>query len=415
MDDQAQNWILSINGGSSSIKFAVYCSRLKKQAMDKKRASSSNVDSNSKGLQLVVRGEIERIGLAHAQFTIRQAEKNESDVRSVSATNRSDAAQLLMDWIDSNEWCEKIKAIGHRLVHGGPNYCDPVLIDESVMCALRSMSAFDPEHLPEEIELIEALQQRYPHKVQIACFDTGFHHNMPRVAAMLSIPRRFEKLGVKRYGFHGLSYGYLMKELQRTDPVRAKGKVILAHLGNGASLAAVQGGHPMDTSMGFTPSSGVMMSTRSGDVDPGLVAYLAKTTNMDADEFHRMVHFQSGLLGVSEISSDMRDLIAISATDPRALDAIELFCYQVKKWIGSFAAAMGGVDALIFSGGIGEHSPLVRGKICQGLEFLGISLLRAQNEQNTSLISSGPTQVRVIKTDEEAMIAHLVQQQMNYL
>jgi acetate kinase len=273
---------------------------------------------------------------------------------------------------------------------------------------LHRLSPFDPEHLPLEIELIEAFRQRHPILPQVACFDTAFHRTMPRVASLLPIPRRYEAAGVRRYGFHGLSYEFLMGELTRLgDPAAMKGCVILAHLGNGASLAAVRDGNSIDTSMGFTPTAGLVMSSRSGDLDPGLVAYLARTEQMSATQFQEMVNHASGLLGVSETSSDMRDLLDRETEDARAAEAVALFCYQVKKWIGAFAAALGGLDTLVFAGGIGENAPLIRERICDGVGFLGIELNQKRNAKNASLISpdAGRVNVRVIRTDEELMIA----------
>jgi acetate kinase len=234
---------------------------------------------------------------------------------------------------------------------------------------------------------------------------------MPRVAKLLAIPRRFDTKGVQRYGFHGLSYAYLMEELARLgDPAATTGRVILAHLGNGASLAAVRDGKSIDTSMGFTPTAGLVMSTRSGDLDPGLVSYLARTEQMTTTRFDQMVNHESGLLGVSEISSDMRDLLAREADDVRAAEAVALFCYQAKKWIGSFAAALGGLDTLVFAGGIGENAPLVRARICEGLGFLGIALHESRNTETADVISTDASRaaVRVIRTDEEQMIARSV-------
>ncbi|MGZ8239329.1 MAG: acetate/propionate family kinase [Methylobacter sp.] len=276
---------------------------------------------------------------------------------------------------------------------------------------LHQISSFDPEHLPEEILLIEAFQRRFPELPQVACFDTAFHHDLPRVAQLLPIPRRYEAQGVRRYGFHGLSYEFLMGELARlagTDA--AQGRVILAHLGNGASLAAVRDGKSVDTSMGFTPAAGVPMSTRSGDLDPGLFWYLARTENMSAKQFNVMINSQSGLLGVSETSSDMRDLLECESHNVRAAEAVALFCYQVKKWIGAFAAALGGLDTLVFAGGIGENAPTVRARICDGLGFLGIELEEKQNLANAGVISAEICRisVRVIQTDEEWMIASMV-------
>jgi acetate kinase len=246
---------------------------------------------------------------------------------------------------------------------------------------------------------------------QIACFDTAFHHDMPRVAKLLPIPRRYEAQGLRRYGFHGLSYSFLMQELEAIAGTKtAQGRVILAHLGNGASMAAVRDGNSMDTSMGFTPAAGLVMSTRSGDLDPGLVSYLARSEGMTAAQFHHMVSQESGLLGVSELSSDMRDLLSRETTDTRAAEAVALFCYQAKKWIGSFAAVLGGLDTRVFSGGIGENCPSIRARICEGLGFLGLELIEAWNAKNAAVISA-PTStvtVRVIHTDEELVIAKTV-------
>ena len=234
---------------------------------------------------------------------------------------------------------------------------------------------------------------------------------MPRVAELLPIPRRYEIQGVRRYGFHGLSYAFLIEELARVaGPQTARGRVILAHLGNGASLAAVFRGKSLDTSMGFTPTAGIPMSTRTGDLDPGLVWYLARTEKITAKKFNEMVNFQSGLLGVSETSSDMQDLLVRETEDVRAAEAVALFCYQVKKWIGAFAAALGGLDTLVFAGGIGENAPIVRARICDGLDFLGIELDRKRNKAGSAMIATEASQVavRVIHTDEEWMIAKTV-------
>jgi len=273
------------------------------------------------------------------------------------------------------------------------------------------LSPFDPDHMPEELHLVEAFQRRFPKLPQVACFDTAFHHDLPRVARLLPIPRRYEAQGVRRYGFHGLSYAFLMEELGRlTGTKAAHGRVILAHLGSGASLAAVRDGRSVDTSMGFTPVAGVPMGTRSGDLDPGLVWYLARTEKMSPKQFNEMVNSQSGLLGISETSSDMRELLDREAHDVRAAEAVALFCYQVKKWIGAFAAALGGLDTLVFAGGIGEQSPTVRARICDGLGFLGIELEEKRNAANEGVISTGVSRVavRVIRTDEERMIVEAV-------
>jgi acetate kinase len=247
----------------------------------------------------------------------------------------------------------------------------------------------------------------------VVCYDTAFHRDMPQVAQLLPIPRRYLRRGIRRYGFHGLSYTYLLEELQRLgDPAAGTGRVILAHLGSGASMAAVKAGRCIDTSMGFTPAAGFMMSTRSGDLDPGLMGYLARHEHLSSAKLQRLVNHESGLLGVSGISGDVRDLLACEGKDFRAEAALELFCYQARKWLAGFAAALGGLDTLVFSGGIGENAAPIRARICQDLAFLGIELDEERNAQHAPLISRGtaPVRVRVIPTDEEIVIARTTQE-----
>jgi acetate kinase len=290
-------------------------------------------------------------------------------------------------------------------------HIQPEKITRELLDELHRIRPYDPDHLPREIELIEVLRERHSRLPQIACFDTAFHAAMPRVAKLLPIPRRFDAKGVQRYGFHGLSYAYLMEELARVAGAKAaQGRVILAHLGNGASLAAVRDGKSIDTSMGFTPTAGLPMSTRSGDLDPGLAPYLARNEQITSKHFYDMVNHQSGLLGISETSSDMRDLLSREQADVRAAEAVALFCYQARKWIGAFAAALGGVDMLVFSAGIGENCPSIRARICDGLDFLGIRLDEGRNAENAPVISAETSRVatRVIHTDEELMIARSV-------
>jgi acetate kinase len=383
--------LLTINGGSSSIKFAVF--------------------DISNSIHQVMDGTIERIGLPDATFFAKGMAPEDNFLRLVSAPNHTVAVEILMDWIEERSIHDPLSAVGHRMVYGGPNYSTSERITPKMVEELRRYCPFDPEHLPEEILLTRAFHRRFPELPQVACFDTGFHHDMPRVAQLLPIPRRYEAQGVRRYGFHGLSYEYLMKELAVLDGAEAaQRRVILAHLGNGASLSAVHLGRSMDTTMSFTPTSGVPMSTRSGDMDPGLIFYLVRSEKMTAKQLNEMVNFQSGLLGVSETSSDMRDLLGRETEDVRAAEAIAMFCYHVKKCIGAFAAVLGGVDTLIFAGGIGENSPIVRSRICAGLEFLGISLEEKQNDTNAGMISLSGSRVtvRVIHTDEALMIAHMV-------
>jgi acetate kinase len=342
---------------------------------------------------------------------VKSSNRADSFSGQVKAPDHAAAVSILMDWLGEHEGKDALAAVGHRIVNGGPKYYQPQRITMEMIDELRRLSPFDPDHMPEEILLAEAFQRRFPDVPQVACFDTAFHHDLPRVAQMLPIPRRYEAQGVRRYGFHGLSYAFLMEELARLgDPAASKGHVILGHLGNGASLAAVRDGKSVDTSMSFTPAAGVPMSTRSGDLDPGLVWYLARTEKMSAQQFNEMVNSKSGLLGISETSSDMRDLLAHETQDVRAAEAVALFCYQVKKWIGAFAAALGGLDTLVFAGGIGENAPAVRERICDGLGFLGIQLDDKWNLGNEGLISAEASlvTVRVIRTDEELMIAKKV-------
>ena len=382
--------ILTINGGSSSIKFALFAA--------------------GDSLRRILAGAIERIGLPDATFQATGAHPADTFARAVTAPDHTVAVGMLMDWIAERSARDPLTAVGHRVVHGGPTYSQPQRITADMVAELHQLSPFDPEHLPEEILLTEAFQRRFPDLPQVACFDTAFHHDLPRVAQQLPIPRRYEAQGVRRYGFHGLSYAFLMEELARLAGTEAAhGRVILAHLGNGASLAAVHDGTSMDTSMSFTPTAGVPMSTRSGDLDPGLLWYLARTEQMTAKQFNEMVNFQSGLLGVSETSSDMRDLLDRETQDVRAAEAVALFCYQVKKWIGAFAAALGGLDTLVFAGGIGEHAPTVRARICDGLDFWELNSTNSATRRNAGVISAdaGRVTVRVIHTDEEWMIAKM--------
>ena len=388
---QGKPSVLALNGGSSSIKFALY----------------QPGDPPQRGLH----GKVDRIGLRGTHFAFNDPARNQQDSRGIGDFDHRSAANFLFDWLDKQIGLASVKAVGHRVVNGGANFHEPHRVTREMLDELRRISAYAPEHLPSEIDLIDLIAERAPGLPQVACFDTAFHRTMPQVARILPIPRRFAAKGVERYGFHGLSYTFLMEELTRVAGTEAaQGRVILAHLGNGASLAAVRGGKSIDTSMGFTPTAGVPMSTRSGDLDPGLVWYLAQTEQMSAQQFHQMVNHESGLLGVSETSSDLRDLLGREANDVRAAEAVALFCYQVKKWIGAFAAALGGLDTLVFAGGIGENAPVIRARICEGLGFLGIQLDEIRNTAGEPVISTDAThvQVRVIRTDEDVIIAKAV-------
>ena len=382
--------VLTLNGGSSTIKFALY--------------------QVGKPLKRKLYGKIDRIGLSGTNLMCSDSSGNQRKSYSIAASDHRSVVNFLIDWLTEQDESASVVALGHRVVHG-MKHIQPEIVTQELLDELHRIRPYDPDHLPLEIKLIESFRRHQPEMPQVACFDTAFHHTMPRVAKLFPIPRRFEAQGVQRYGFHGLSYAYLIEELTRLgDPAASEGRVILAHLGSGASLAALRDGKSIDTSMGFTPTAGLMMSTRSGDLDPGLASYLAQTEHMTTKQFYEMVNHKSGLLGVSETSSDIRDLLEHESSDVRAAEAVALFIYQVKKWLGAFTAAMGGLDTLVFAGGIGENLPVIRARICNDLEFLGIEIEESLNAANDGLISSsaGRVAVRVIHTDEEQMIARSV-------
>jgi len=388
--------ILTINGGSSSIKFSLY--------------------KTGQYLGQLLTGEVEGIGSKNTKLNFHDFISNQKSSVPLQIANHDDAINFLVNWLEKQECFSNVKAIGHRIVQG-MKHTRPELITDELLGELKKFSVYDPEHLPDELKLIEAFRNRYPALPQIACFDTAFHTSMPDVAKLLPVPRRYYNAGIQRYGFHGLSYTYLMEELKQLSGIEAtQGKVILAHLGNGASITAVREGKSIDTSMSFTPTGGLPMSTRTGDLDPGVALYLMRTENIKPDQFSNLINHQSGLLGISETSSDMRDLLKVQNTDKRAAEAIDLFCYQAKKYIGAYAAVLGGIDTLVFSGGIGENAPEIRHRICNGLEFLGIELNESSNQINEPIISNDRSKVtvRVIKTNEELMIAKLVCQVLNY-
>lgn len=382
--------LLIINGGSSSIKFAIF-----KQSDPPEKTFS---------------GQINNIGKTNISLKTLKANNEVAETIQLATTDYPSSIDYLVNWLGSNTDFNKITTIVHRIVHG-MQHSAPTIINESLLASLKQIIPYDPDHLPNEINLMEVFQQHHPDKIHIACFDTAFHQTMPRVARLLPIPRRFEQKGIVRYGFHGLSYQYLMLALEKiAGRDTANGRVVLAHLGNGASLAAVHRGQSMDTSMAFTPASGIPMSTRSGDIDPGVAWYIMKSENLSADQFNHLINHESGLLGMAATSGDMADLLVRESTDIRAEEAINLFCYEVRKKIGAYAAALGGIDTLVFSGGIGENAAIIRQRVCKQLGFLGIDLDTQRNEQNNRLISvdNGKVAVRVISTDEEWMMAQIV-------
>lgn len=381
--------LLVLNGGSSSLKFALYgAARLEKR----------------------LSGTFDATGDRGGRLSLVEAPDGRRSEQPLAGGPPRPAVDVLLDWLEARGNASSIDAVGHRIVHGmqrwEPERVTPALVEE-----LRSLAPIDPDHLPGEIAIIEAVGRRYPGLQQVVCFDTAFHRTLPRVAHLLPIPRRYDTRGIRRYGFHGLSYAYLMEELERrAGAPAARGRLVLAHLGSGASMAAVFDGRCIDTSMGFTPTAGLPMSTRSGDLDPGVAAYLARTDQMSAADFFAMASHTSGLLGMSETSADMRELLKSETSDVRAAEAIAVFCYQAKKCLGAYAAALGGIDTLVFAGGIGENAAAVRSRICDGLDFLGIEIDAARNAAHDGVISTADsrTTVRVIRTDEESMIARLV-------
>jgi acetate kinase len=388
--------VLTVNGGSSSLKFALF--------------EVPDGPGNSPPARLHS-GKVERVGRGDARMAVSDGQGHKSE-HSVEAPDLGSTAGLLTGWLEKAVGPGAVAVVGHRVVHGGRRFFKPEPVTDAVLAELRRISPYDPDHMPGAVALIEAFGRLLPGVPQVACFDTAFHYEMPRVAQIVPIPRRFEATGVRRYGFHGLSYAYLVEELGRVaGPDVAAGRVVLAHLGSGASLAAVRGGRSVDTTMAFTPAAGIVMGTRSGDLDPGLVRFLSEAEGLSVRQFHDMVHHESGLLGVSETGADLRDLLARQQDDVRAAEAVELFCYQAKKAVGAFAAALGGLDALVFAGGVGENSPEVRRRICDGLGFLGVALDDARNAASAPLISAdvgpahGRVEVRVIRTDEELIIA----------
>ena len=382
------NRILTINSGSSSIKFSLY--------------------QMGQSESLILSGIIERIGLKPTILKIKDAQ-GETNVEDNLYLRDHDAAfKALFQRLRKNSAVKKIDAVGHRIVHGGIEYSQPQGITPELMGKLNELVPLAPDHLPNEITGIMAINKTYPGLTQVACFDTAFHRQLPLRAKMYPLPRRLFQEGIMRYGFHGLSYEYIMQELMTVAGEKvARGRIIIAHLGSGASMAAVKDGKSMDTTMGFTPTGGLMMGTRSGDLDPGILIYLLHEEGLSPNSLNEMLNIYSGLLGVSGRGSDMKFLLDNETKSSDIAEAIYLFCYQAKKFLGALCTALGGLDTLIFTGGIGENSPAIRKRICDDMTFLNIYLDPIKNESNRPIISSDgvPTTIRVMKTNEELMIA----------
>jgi acetate kinase len=379
----SEHVILCLNSGSSSLKFALY-----------QLGGAEEVR--------LAYGAVERIGLAGGQLWIR-GQENEA------------MADVHRDFPDHLAAAEGVAAttkdlafpppvaVGHRVVHGGPNHVAPERVEAPLLAELRRLIPFAPLHLPSAIQGIEAVAARLPGLIQVACFDTAFHRRMPEVAQRFPLVRDLWDEGIRRYGFHGLSYEYIVASLGAA----AQGRLLIAHLGNGASLAAVLNAQPLDTTMGFTPTGGVMMGTRSGDLDPGVLIHLMHGKGYSADQLDELVNRGAGLLGVSGLSPDMKTLLDRREREPYAAQAVELFCYQLRKHIGALTAVLGGLDTLVFTGGIGERAAPVRWEVCRELAYLGIDLDPQRNAVHADIISrpGSACTVRVIPTNEDLMIA----------
>jgi acetate kinase len=388
--------ILTLNAGSSSIKFALF-------------AYSAAIPQQP---ELV--GQIDGIGAAGGQpahFNARDAARHvlddlDLDLDGPTETPHKVALHFLVDWLHQREAGWRIRGVGHRVVHGAQKFSQPIVLDAAMVDALRGFIPLAPLHQPHNLAGIDAMTAALPGIPQVACFDTAFHRSQPEVAQLFALPRAITAQGVRRYGFHGLSYEYIAEVLpQHLGPQKARGRVIVAHLGNGASMCAMKDLKSQASTMGFTAVDGLMMGSRTGNLDPGVLLYLMDYHQMDAKALTRLLYKESGLLGVSGISQDMR--ILLDSPAPEAREAVDLFCYRVVREIGSLTAALGGLDALVFTGGIGEHGAPVRGMVCDRLGWLGLRLNSAANDANASKISAADSEIEVcvIPTNEEWIIA----------
>ncbi len=383
--------ILALNAGSSSLKFSLF-----------EVGPGQTLKTNA-------RGQIESIPDA-PHFTAEDGSGRTLDDRRLASPASSYSALIaeVMDWVESRNGADRLIGVGHRVVHGGVRYYRPERVTDDLIAALDALTPLAPLHQPHNLAPIRAIAQTHPGLAQIACFDTAFHHTMPAVATRFAIPRDYEAEGVRRYGFHGLSYEYIAGRLAELAPGLARGRAIVAHLGNGASLCALKAGRSIDTTMGFTALDGLVMGTRCGDLDPGVILYLEQRHGMRADAIETLLYKQSGLLGVSGLSGDMRTLQA--SDDPHAREAIDLFIFRLAREAGALAASLGGLDGLVFTAGIGEHAPAIRAAVCRRLDWLGVRLDPAANDRNALIISTSDSRVAayVIPTDEDRMIARHV-------
>ncbi|NTU67471.1 MAG: acetate/propionate family kinase [Chlorobiaceae bacterium] len=384
--------ILAVNTGSSSIKFSLF--------------------ESGEGDELLFSGSLTRIGLRDGRFSVTDPDGRFIECRRLEAVDHADACLNVFSWIKARG-PGMPDAVGHRIVHGGPHHAAPERVSAELLSSVAELIPYAPEHLPQALHAVRHAAEVFPGVFQVACFDTAFHGSMPPVARLYALPEPYRSAGVRRYGFHGLSYGYILGELAGADErVAGKGRLIIAHLGHGASMVAVKDGQSVETTMGFSPAGGLVMGTRTGDLDPGAVLFLLQQGHLSVEGLRDLVNRRSGMLGVSGSSDDMRDLLAAGKRDKGAREAVELFCYQARKHAGALAAVLGGVDMLVFTGGIGEHAPEVRYRICSGLEHLGIRLDPERNREGLAVIShdSSSVSVRVMKTNEELAIVRQTRQ-----
>jgi acetate kinase len=377
--------LLVINAGSSSIKFAGY------------------VDRADGELLFLGKGQIEGLRTEASFICKNAAGEVLGEHRWPGAISHGEAIDHIIGWIEQNAANVQVAAAGHRVVFGGGAYSGPTRLDERAIAAIEKLVPFFPLHLPHNLAAIKALAERHAALPQVACFDNSFHATLPRVAQMFALPRTMFEQGVRRYGFHGLSYEFIARELPEYAP-SAK-RVVVAHLGSGASLCALRDGESIESTLGFSALDGLPMGTRPGALDPGVILYWLQALSMDAKAIERLLYSESGLLGVSGISNDMRDLLA--SDDPRAGEAIELFVYHITKHLGALTAVLGGLDTLVFTGGVGEHAAEIRARVCRGAEWLGVHLDPVANDAHGPRITTAesPVSAWVIPTDEERMIA----------
>jgi len=384
---QTAQRILTINTGSSSLKVALY-------------------EMGRVGTR-ILSGEVERIGAPEGRLHVTDASGATLIDERNHLADHGAALETLLAWLKADRPDLNPTAVGHRVVHGGIHYQEPQRVTPEFIAILQGMVPMAPDHLPQSIHAMQVAVKAYPKLPQVACSDSAFHRHMPRIAQLYPLPRHFADGGLLRYGFHGLSYEYIMQELRALAIKEAEGRVLIAHLGNGASMAAVRGGIGIDTTMGFTPAGGLVMGTRTGDLDPGVLLYLLAERGMTRTALNELVNQKAGLLGVSATSADMRDLLEKESADAHAAEAVALFCYQAKKYLGALSTILGGLDTLVFTGGIGEHATSVRQRICEGMEFLGIQIDPRRNKADAPVISpeGNSVTVRVMRTDEDLMIA----------